>query len=231
MTADPDAFKKHAAAALRKSGRAYLTELGLKPASSSPRQWIGDYGWWLINVEFQASNWSASTYLNIGIQYLWTIRDSRVFGHGPVRQSIPGHGQSAGLNGDDEQIRANADAVAKAARTAVEKERKLRDDDQAHLHLLANSQNVDAWDGFDACVAAGLLGQTSRASSGFEAIKRTLDQSVAWQADLASDCERLRHITADQRALRLEILDRIAETRHRLRLPAVSGLLDATSRI
>jgi len=63
--------------------------------SSSPRQWLGDHGWWLINVEFQASSWSVGSYLNVGLQYLWTVTDHRSFGHADPRVPIPGCGQFA----------------------------------------------------------------------------------------------------------------------------------------
>jgi len=141
---DRSTIQRRAGSALRKAGRAQLSDLGMRPASSSPRHWLGDHRWWLINVEFQASGWSVGSYVNVGIQYLWTVTDHRSFGHRNPRVSIPEHGQFVELAGTDELVSANAEHVARAARDAVLQLVENTIDDPTHLSRLSQQTGSSA---------------------------------------------------------------------------------------
>ncbi|SOD73920.1 hypothetical protein SAMN05892883_3111 [Jatrophihabitans sp. GAS493] len=220
MSAERDQIKRQAGSALRKAGRAHLTDLDLRPVSSSPRQWVGDRGWWLINVEFQASSWSVGSYLNVGVQYLWSVKDHRTFGHGNPRFPIPGSGQFAELEGDEDQVRAKADSVGSGARDAVLGLIARWPDDNVHLRLLSSDATSGLWQSVDAAVAAALLQQNDQARELFRDLPARLDLSIAWQAELATDCAHLGGLAADPAAFKLEIQNRIEETRRRLKLPS-----------
>jgi hypothetical protein len=118
----------------------------------------------LINVEFQASGWSVGSYVNVGIQYLWTVTDHRSFGHRNPRVSIPEHGQFVELVGTDELVRANAEHVARATRDAVLQLAENTIDDPTHLSRLSQQTGSGAWESLDVAIAKGLLGQQQRAS-------------------------------------------------------------------
>lgn len=220
---DRAVIKRRAGSALRQAGRGHLADLGIRLAGSSPRQWMGDRGWWLINVEFQASSWSVGSYLNVGIQYLWTIMDHRSFGHGNPRFAIPGCGQFAALDGAEEQVRANAEAVARAARSAVLQLTEHAQDEQSHLTWLSQQTRAGFWQDLDAAIAAGLLGQREKAARKLLEFMRRLDQTVAWQAALAPDCEHLAEQAHSPERFRAEIDERIGKTRSQLKLAAREG--------
>ena len=69
--------KRRAHRLMRNAGRSYLTPIGVKQMTRSPRRWTADRGWWLINIEFQPSGYSVGSYLNVGLQHLWIARDYR----------------------------------------------------------------------------------------------------------------------------------------------------------
>jgi len=64
------------------AAREILRPLGLVQAGRS-RTWLDDRAWWLGNVEFQPSNLTRSSYLNVGVNWLLNIKDwlSFDFGH------------------------------------------------------------------------------------------------------------------------------------------------------
>jgi hypothetical protein len=210
--------KRRAGSALRRAGRTHLADLGVRPMSSSPRQWLGDHGWWLINVEFQSSSWSVGSYLNVGIQYLWTVKDHRSFGHANPRVPIPGCGQFADLDGAEDVVRANADAVGRAARDAVRGLTSHLQDDDSHMQWLSRATGTGLWETYDAAIASGLLAHGKDASSKFADIQRGLDRTIDWQNQLASDCEHLAELALDPDRFRSEVDERIADTRQRLHL-------------
>ena len=46
------------------------------------RTWIQDHGWWLAIVEFQPSNWTKGSYLNVAANWLWREKDYISFDYG-----------------------------------------------------------------------------------------------------------------------------------------------------
>jgi len=217
--------KRRAGRALRQAGRTHLADLGLRPARSSPRQWLGDRNWWLINVEFQSSSWSVGSYLNVGVQYLWIVTDRRSFGHVNCRVPIPGCGQFVDLEGTEDGVHTNADAVGRAARDAVQDLTGHWRDGDSHLNWLTRETGAGLWQSFDAAIASGLLAHGSDASGRFVAIQRDLDRRIGWQSTLAADCEHLAELALSPSQFRGEINNRIAVSRQRLKLPLASHRL------
>jgi hypothetical protein len=60
------------------AARDALRQLGLSRKGRS-RTWLDDQGWWLGVVEFQPSSWSRGTYLNVGVNWLWNVKDYITF--------------------------------------------------------------------------------------------------------------------------------------------------------
>lgn len=214
-------IQRRAGSALRQAGRAQLSDLRMRPASSSPRHWLADNRWWLINVEFQASGWSVGSYLNVGIQYLWTVTNHRSFGHDNPRVSIPEHGQFVELAGTEELVRANAEDVARAARNAVLQLAESTVDERTHLSFLSQRTGSGSWQNLDVAIAKGLLGQKRQAADALHALVRRLNPAIAWQEQLAEDSEYLAELVFSPEQFRSEIHNRIMLTREQLKLPVV----------
>ena len=204
--------RRLAARALGEAGRTYLADLGFRRGKSSPRLWWLDRGWWLINVEFQPSGWSVGSYLNVGLQHLWDVRDHRTF-EWSQRVPVEAHGQFVDLVGDE------AAAVGVAARHTVEAWLARLPDDHTHLRALVD-HGGGGWDGFNAAIAAQLLGDSAHARAVFPVVADNLDRTIPWQRDLADDCHHLATLTAAPAQFRSLIEDRTRATRRLLKLEA-----------
>jgi hypothetical protein len=180
--ADSEA-KRIAARALRGAGRRHLADHGVRQASSRPRQWLRDGGWWLINIEFQPSGWSLGSYLNVGLQHLWQRANHRYFGYSS-RTPIAGIGQFVDLVGEEDAALAGADAVASSARAAVQEWLDRLDGDPTHLMWLSERGGDDGdiadWPDFDAAVAHGILGHTDAAHAAFDRLVAQADDPIPW---------------------------------------------------
>jgi hypothetical protein len=102
-----DDARKRTMTELRRAARAAFADLDLRMVGSSPRQWLGDRGWWAVNVEFQASRIANTAMLNVGVQHLWTFFDGRAFDLGG---RVPG--VVADFTGSDDAVRAAAERIA-----------------------------------------------------------------------------------------------------------------------
>lgn len=207
-----------AARALGDAARRSLGDLGLCRRRSSPRLWWLDRGWWLVNVEFQPSSWSVGSYLNVGLQHLWVVRDHRIFEYGS-RVPISG-GQFVELVGNESDVRAAADAVAQAARHVVQEWVTRLGNDQLHLRWLRDIGGM-GWDAFNAAIAAQLSG--AQAKPAFLTTAADLDRGIDWQRDLADDCNHLAALSNDPARFREAVAGRIATTRAHLKLEATSS--------
>src|SRR5205085_1650054 len=76
---------------LNAAAREILRPLGLVQNGRS-RTWLDDQRWWLGVVEFQPSGFTRGSYLNVGINWLWNVKDwlSFDFGH---RVDLPSEGE------------------------------------------------------------------------------------------------------------------------------------------
>src|SRR5213592_4672206 len=70
------------------AARETLRPLGLLQEGRS-RTWLDDQAWWLGIVEFQPSNWTRGSYLNVGVNWLWNVKDWLSFDFG-YRVDEPG---------------------------------------------------------------------------------------------------------------------------------------------
>jgi hypothetical protein len=207
--------KKVAAKALRVAGRSALVPLNMRMNSSSPRQWVGDRSWWMINVEFQASSWSVSSYLNVGLQDLWTVVDYRFFAYG-YRVDIPGYGQSARLDGDPDDATRAADVIATAAGAEVIRWDNLLSADRSHLLWLTQQHTLK--DDMNAGIAYGRLGDSKSAQS---RLLRDIDSyadDIPWQIEKRKDRIFLADLVRNLDDFNMEVDTRIAATRALLKL-------------
>ena len=208
-----DDTRKRAMTEHRRAARAAFADLDLRMAGSSPRQWIGDRGWWVVNVEFQASRVANTAMLNVGVQHLWTFFDGRAFDFGG---RVPG--VSVDLTGRDEVVRAAAERIAATARRVVlEWDDRLGDRDQ-HLRWLASGEDDGAVPRIDTALARALLGDADGARGTLLQNAEAMDLGIDWQREQAADARRLAALVADDAAFRAELDQRVARMRQELEL-------------
>jgi hypothetical protein len=220
MDSEPrsDEVKQRANRLMRDAGRRHLTPIGVRQTSRSARMWTADRGWWLINVEFQPSRHLVGSYLNVGLQHLWTPKDHRVFEYSS-RQPIDGHGQFVDLSGDDAFAGDAADALARSARAAAEAWLGRLGEDRVHYQWLTASTR-DMRHAVNAAFAYAALDDYAAAAALFGEITSRVDPDVAWQAELGPSCDALAQMTTTPDAFKAEVDHRIRSARQILRLPA-----------
>src|SRR3954454_23678833 len=84
------------------------------------RTWLADQEWWLCIVEFQPSSWSRGSYLNVGCNFLWQVKDYVSFDLG---DRVADAGYSKFEN--EAQFTVVARKYAELAAVEVQKYRKL----------------------------------------------------------------------------------------------------------
>jgi hypothetical protein len=91
-TADVAMSRQHPHSKLiNAAARERLRPLGLVQEGRS-RTWLDDQAWWLGIVEFQPSGWTRGSYLNVGVNWLWNVKDWHSFDF-VYRVDEPGRGQ------------------------------------------------------------------------------------------------------------------------------------------
>ena len=68
-----------------------LRPVGLVQQGRS-RAWLDDRGWWVGVVEFQPSSFSRGSYLNVGVNWLWTPEEDLAYDLGG-RVAVHGAGE------------------------------------------------------------------------------------------------------------------------------------------
>ena len=217
MTSDA---RRLAARALGDAGRKYLGDLGMRRRGSSARLWWLDRGWWLVNVEFQASGGSVGTYVNVGLQHLWDVRDGRTFEYAarvPIGKS---RSQFVDLVGKDAQatVRATAEATTEAAADAAGQATAGQATAETTVRATAEAagqaaaQAVREWvarlgdddqhlqwlrdnpgDLLNSAIATQLAGGNGK--DAFLAAAAVLDPGIEWQREMAADCRQLAALT------------------------------------
>jgi hypothetical protein len=80
------------------AARETFQPLGLVQKGRS-RMWRDDRAWWLGIVEFQPSSWTRGSYLNVGVNWLWNVKDWHSFDFG-YRRYVPLDGGKVSLFGE-----------------------------------------------------------------------------------------------------------------------------------
>jgi hypothetical protein len=182
------------------AARAALGPLGLRQKGRS-RLWFDDHGWWLINVEFQPSNWAKGCYLNVGEQHLWCEGDYFVFD----RSERPlGGATFVEFTGDETTFDAEIRRLAELAAATVQARRREHGSGGDALRFVARTG-----DDFDAGVALGLLGDAPAAA---HRLQGRIHQAFREQADRYCSCLADGSFESVARA-------KVDRTRSRMKLP------------
>lgn len=190
-----------------------LAPLGFKRKGRS-RLWIADRGYWASIVEFQPSQWSRGSYLNVTPHWLWGLTDGLSFD-----RPVEGVRSFIEFETADSFAPLAAEQARTAARTSVELEATFSDIRRTAGILIADHEggrHPGGWPGYHAAVAAGLLGD-------FEASHRLLETTInsfaTWRPDFILGFRELDEATADPSRFHHLIERRISTHRADLGLP------------
>jgi hypothetical protein len=202
------------------AARETLRPLGLVQAGRS-RTWLDDQGWWLGIVEFQPSVWTRGSYLNVGVNWLWNVKDWLSFDFG-YRVDEPGKEQTFFEYESDDQFAPLARQLAMVAAERITHYRRLFPTLAAAATRLKGADDLER--SLDAGVALGLVGEPDTAAA-------MLDRFITWfesgeEAEWRSDDDAplydrarlLRDLASDTQAFRERIRADVRETRTLLKL-------------
>ena len=204
------------------AARETLRPLGLVQAGRS-RGWHDDQAWWLGMVEFQPSGWTRGSYLNVGVNWLWTVKDWLSFDFG-YRVDEPGKGQMFFEYESDDQFAPLARELAKVAAERVTHYRRLFPTVEAAATRLKGADADDLERSLDAGVALGLVGEARASAAMFDRYIGWFesDEDAEWRSDddapLYERARMLRDLASDASAFRDRIRADVKQTRTLLKL-------------
>lgn len=191
------------------AARAELSPLGFKRNGRS-RLWLLDHGHWLNIVGFVPSPWSISVDLDNAAHWIWA-------GHGFMSHDCGVRGSRADFETEEQFSSTLADIAREAAAKALEIEEKFSSFEKTASFAIDRARDDErmgpSWFGYQAGLAAGILGEMDLAES---FLRRISDYRVIPHAErfLGVIGEHSRFISeintavADQRnALKLEPLE------------------------
>lgn len=206
---------------IARAAKSVLAPLDCRQQGRS-RIWLDDHGWWVTVVEFQPSQWSKGSGLNVGVCWLWYEKDYLSYSYstnsfGPQIESFH---EFAGT----QEFESIATSLAQSARLEVlELRRRLQSVADAAAAIEAALDTLSPiWRDYDAGVAAGLIGNVERAADHFRKVKKAT-HDFAWVHELKHRAAGLVGLLADGERFRREIDAVIARTRDRLKLPRLPG--------
>jgi hypothetical protein len=203
------------------AARDVLRPLGVCQKGRS-RTWLDDRGWWLGVVEFQPSSYSRGTYLNVGVNWLWNVKDYLSFDYGH-RVNFDFAGTRGGQYIEyesDEQFEPLARKLAMLAADQLRHYRDLFETIRSTADELRQGER--AW--LDAGIALGLAGEDAATLemlrlhiSQFES-----DQQKEWRTQVDVDrferAQLLSALAPDHSAFCDHIRDDITAARSLLKL-------------
>ncbi len=204
------------------AARETLRPLGLLQEGRS-RTWLDDQAWWLGIVEFQPSDWTRGSYLNVGVNWLWNLKDWHSFDFG-YRVDEPGRGQMFFEYESDEQFAPLAHKLAMVAAERVTHYRQLFPTPEQAAATLKGAVADDLERSLDAGVALGLVGEANAAAAMFDRYISWFEsgEEAEWRSDddepLYERARMLRDLAPDTSAFRKRIRADVKETRTLLKL-------------
>lgn len=179
------------------------------------RTWLDDHGWWLCVVEFQPSDWSRGTYLNVGCCWLWQVKSYLSFDEGHRAEGFTGFENV-------EQFSPVSDQLAHHAAELVCRYRKMFANVEAVARYYIRSGPEGFWQKFNAAVACALADQSKDAHRQFSELRRFGHDSRDWVVAALSDAKHLDSIADDIVRFRDIVLERVRRTRELLKLPGTA---------
>jgi hypothetical protein len=203
---------------LQRAARTTLAPLGVEQVGRS-RNWQDDRRWYMTTVEFQPSDFSKGTYLNVGVCWLWAENDYVSF---DVGHRIDGYVEYE----SDQQFEPEAHRLAVLAAKKVQHYRaRFTTAARAARHYgVLFGRNLGIWERFHAGVLRGLLGHSWR--SGWHLGRCSAEargSDLDWEIARARRAADLRALARDTGAFRRELRATIARSRTLLGLGGLDG--------
>lgn len=168
-------------------------------------------------VEFQPSDWSQGSYLNVGCMWLWNTKWHISF---DVGYRVNGFSAFE----SEKQFGPVADRLAVGALEKVEEyRRRFRS-----IHDVSNYYFENApkgfWPCFDAAIAHSLAGRAEAGTRMLAACLDGADDDPLWLKEARSDARSLVASVRDAQGIRDIISDRITKTRAHQHLPPIAEI-------
>ena len=178
------------------------------------RTWLGDQVWWMVAVEFQPSDWSQGSYLNVGCMWLWNTKQHISFDVG-----YRVNGFFAFEN--EKQFGPVADGLAVGALEKVGEYRRLF----SSIHDVSNYYFENApkgfWPCFNAAIAHSLAGRAEASTVVLASCLDGTDDDPMWLKEARSDARSLVASVHDAQRMRDIVSDRVMKTRAQQHLPPI----------
>jgi hypothetical protein len=172
--------------AIAAHAREILGPLGIKRKGRS-RTWLDDRGWWVGIIEFQPSDYSRGTCVNVGVHWLWSHPGYVSFNYGGRVHYNDESGRSRQYwkSTPGEDFSEVARFVAELARDRIVELRTLFADPASALATVPEAPGVEAL--LDLSVLLALVGRTEEARTQTETY---LQSSIASVYELEADPNR-----------------------------------------
>ncbi|MEU1661705.1 hypothetical protein ABZ527_37355 [Streptomyces griseofuscus] len=199
------------------AARESLKPLGLARRGRS-RLWIDDHGWWLGVVEFTPPR-TAGSGLHVGAMWLWHDVDHLAFHVDAVQVG------SEPFRSEDRFMPLALELSGQAAASVAALREKFPALPDVARYLTSRPvRRGFLWDGFDAGIAAALVGDPSTARNHFERVLRD-DPLAPWMVEAQEKARELHAIAADRDAVTAWVGRRVASCRKKLGLdPALLAI-------
>jgi|HubBroStandDraft_1064217.scaffolds.fasta_scaffold30795_2 hypothetical protein len=201
---------------LEKAAREILSPLGLRQKGRS-RIWLDDRVWWIGIVEFQPSEFSKGSYLNVGCMWLWHI-------HSHIAYSRIDRIEEFQRYESEAQFGPVAESLAHQAKDAIERYRKEFKDIKAVRESYLRMPKRTFWQAYDAGVACGLCGDSARAVKSFEELMPDDPKVPEWQKAAIQDARYLTSFLGGPLSFKDVIVSRIKQARQIQKLPPPEGI-------
>ena len=211
-------------ALIAEAAKTALQPLGLRRKGRS-RVWLDDRGLWVNIVEFQPSDWTKGSYLNVGVTWLWHVYDDEPFLFFDVQSRV----EALVRFEDEAQFASEARRLAESARTEIVELRRRFPNLEAAADWLdadvrrTKNEHVDANRLLD-CGCAFVLTERWRAA------RVALDRLAGfacetdWEEALAARGAQILQTLDRPGVARREVLDGVARFRTAARLePLLAG--------
>jgi hypothetical protein len=145
---------------LARAASEHHTPLGFRRRGRS-RTWVRDAGWWVLLVEFQASQFSRGSYLNVGPMWLWKPGPRRLHPDSFARVEGVGFTDAADPEGF-------ASAVAELAQLAVDESTAILSTVKSPRHAapwIEDARHRPSWPDLNGGIAHGLAGEWEQATA------------------------------------------------------------------
>ena len=168
------------------------------------RTWLDDHGWWICVVEFQPSDWSRGSYLNVGCMWLWKEKDYMSFDEGNRVEPFTRFQEES-------QFEIEAARLTRRAADEVQRYRLLFPTVRSvcEFYLQRPPTNAGNWTTFHAGVACAMAGKPVEARRFFEAFLDFHGELSAWLVRQLADAQQLNTLAADTDSFRRLIASRV----------------------